>query len=233
MQQKGEFKMINFIHLSDLHIHKNKKNKDNLNCIKIVDFIINKYTGEEQENKVYDNNEIYDKIKPLILITGDITDDGDEEQYEIAVSILENLTKKGFKILAVPGNHDYGTIGNIYTEKSQSLFQEYILSNLMNNSEAQNSENSMEDIFPIVNTIKNENSKPIVFIGIDSVVGNEDELLHFARGEVGKPQRIKLNKEIKNAIALDAKIVVYFHHHPFYRNFFKRLVLEMDDGKRY
>ena len=206
--------MVKFIQLSDLHIHGSEK-EDNVNCRKIMDFIVNKYSNDKQNEK------------PIILLTGDITDDGKENQYKIAVDILKPLVDNEFKVLATPGNHDYGLAGNIYTEKSQQLFQDYILGELIDIPKAKQQGIKMEDIYPMV-TIEGD----VLFIGLDSVVGNEDEFLHFASGEVGKPQRKELVNILKTNANSGKKVVVYFHHHPFYRNLFKKIVLEMDDAKK-
>ena len=205
--------MVRFIHLSDLHIRKDMKKTENKNCIKIVDFIIKKYENEP--------------IKPIILITGDIVDDGDEKQYKAAVKILKPLTEY-FTILACPGNHDYGPCGNFYTEKSQALFQKYILGNLLNNKEAKKAGITLEDIFPTEHTVDE-----VVFIGVDSVVGNENEFGHFASGEVGEKQRTALAEKLKAIGQMGKKAVVYFHHHPIhYQSGINKPFMEMDDAKQ-
>lgn len=198
---------IKFIHISDLHIHTIER-RDNRNCRKVVDFILKRYPDE----------------KPVVLITGDLVDDGKESQYKNAVDILKPLVNAGFQLLPTPGNHCYGPFGNIYTEESQQFFQDYILDELIKLPEASRYGTKMEDIYPMV-TIEGD----VLFIGLDSVVGNEDEFLHFASGEVGKPQRKKLAIILKRNPG--RKVVVYFHHHPFYRNGFKKFVMEMDDAK--
>jgi 3',5'-cyclic AMP phosphodiesterase CpdA len=189
---------IKFIHISDLHIHATER-RDNRNCRKVVDFIGRHYPDE----------------KPIVLITGDIVDDGKEVQYQNAVSILKPL---------VNGNHSYGPFGNIYTEESQQLFQDYILDKLIKLPEASRYGTKMEDLYPMV-TIKDN----VLFVGLDSVVGNENDFLHFASGEVGEIQREKLAIILRRNPG--RKVVVYFHHHPFYRNGFKKFVMEMDDAK--
>jgi 3',5'-cyclic AMP phosphodiesterase CpdA len=199
--------MVKFIQLSDLHLHSTERT-DNRNCRRIVNFILNRYQNE----------------KPIVLLTGDITDDGAERQYKKAVNILRPLVLEGFRILPTPGNHDYGFAGNFYTEESQQLFQNYILDELIKLPEASQPGTIMEDIYPMV-TIEGD----VLFIGLDSVVGNEDEFLHFASGEVGKPQRKKLATILKRNPG--RKVVVYFHHHPFCRGFLKKFVMEMDDAK--
>ncbi|MCP4113001.1 MAG: hypothetical protein GY749_46985 [Desulfobacteraceae bacterium] len=196
--------MVKFLHLSDLHIHSSNGKDDNVNCKKVVDYIISKYTGD----------------KPVVLLTGDIVDDGAKAQYENAVTLLKPLVDNQFKVLAAPGNHDYGLWGNFYTEKSQRYFQEYILGELLNNEDAKKNVN-MEDLYPMETVVGN-----VLFIGIDSVVGNEDEFMHFASGEVGGKQREEL-KIILRDKAAGKQVVVYFHHHPFDRRF----VMELDDAK--
>ena len=60
--------MIRLIHLSDLHIHGSNKKIDNINAIKIVDYIIDRYAHNQGE-------------KPVALITVDISDDGKKNLY--------------------------------------------------------------------------------------------------------------------------------------------------------
>lgn len=204
--------MVKFIQLSDLHIHGTDK-EENVNCKIIVEFIIKRYSGYSTGKK------------PVVLLTGDIVDDGKEDQYHNAVEILKPLVKNQFKVLACPGNHDYGPYGNFYTEKSQAYFQEYILNKLLKAPKAGQEGVKMEDFYPMVDTIDD-----VMFIGIDSVVGNENAFLHFASGEVGDRQRKKLAGILQENEMLEdnkKRVVVYFHHHPFFRD----VGLEMDDAK--
>ncbi|MCK5313418.1 MAG: metallophosphoesterase [Desulfobacteraceae bacterium] len=198
--------MAKFIHISDLHIHKDNDKEDNRNCRNMVRKIVSSYAVK----------------KPVVLISGDIVDDGHEEQYKNAVEILSPLVDKEFNVLAAPGNHDYGPLGNFYTEESQMFFQKYILGELLGHSEASQDGVTMEKLYPMTTSVDNT-----LFIGIDSVVGAEDELLHFASGEVGINQRNKLQDILHENRNSGKNIVVYFHHHPFNRKF----VMEMDDAK--
>lgn len=76
--------MVKFIQLSDLHIHKDNDKEDNLDCMKVVGYIINRYSVD----------------KPIVLLTGDIVDDGAKDQYKNAVKILQLLVDNGFTVLA-------------------------------------------------------------------------------------------------------------------------------------
>ena len=204
--------MVKFLHIGDLHLHKSNRKEDNENTIKVVDYIIRKYSNCPDG-------------KPVIMQIGDIVDDGAKSQFKNAVELLKPLVDEGFKVLACPGNHDYGYRGNFYTEKSQAYYQEYILADLLNNKDAQKPGVVMEDLYPMVDKIKD-----VVFIGVDSVVGNEDQALHFASGEVGEEQRGKL------AVILEKnkgkKIVVYFHHHPFCQEkWIHKITHDIDDSR--
>jgi 3',5'-cyclic AMP phosphodiesterase CpdA len=199
--------MMTFIHLSDLHIHGDMKKEDNVNCRAIVRRIIRSYPG---------------RSKPAILLTGDIVDDGKEDQYINAVKLLRPLVKKGFRLLPCPGNHDYGKFGLFYNHKSRQYFQVYILGRLLGMAKARNTQQTrLWDLYPMVTVLGDT-----AFIGLDSVVGNRDELVTFASGEVGESQRKQLNQALHKH--RKKQRVVYLHHHPFMREF----TMELDDAKQ-
>jgi 3',5'-cyclic AMP phosphodiesterase CpdA len=205
--------MVKFLHIGDLHLHTSNEKEDNKNWIKVRDYILEHYANEPNE-------------KPIIVQIGDIVDDGSEKQYKNAVETFKPLVENGFKILACPGNHDYGFRGNVYTEKSQALYQKYILGELLNNEQARDGNVKMEDLYPMVDEIND-----VLFIGVDSVVGNENQLLHFASGEVGDEQRKTLAKLL--AEHSGKKIVVYFHHHPFCQEkWTHKLTHDIDDSRK-
>lgn len=201
--------MVKFIQLSDLHIHGSMQTADNICAKKIVNYIANRYAT---------------KNKPVVLITGDIVDDGKKRQYKNAVNILRPLVEDGFKVLAVPGNHDHGKYGNIYQKKSRNYFRQYILGDLLSHPDAIEESRGYADLFPLEDVVKD-----ILFIGVDSSIGNfNDELTHFASGEVGQEQREKISNIIRDSKYSTKKKVIYFHHHPFIRDY----TMEMDDAKK-
>lgn len=56
---------------------------------------------------------IKDDIQPgLVLITGDLSKDGEVLSHEYVVSKLDELKAQGIQTLVVPGNHDRGANGN-------------------------------------------------------------------------------------------------------------------------
>jgi len=134
----------------------------------------------------------------IIVITGDLADNANKpEQREEAASGLEDLQARGYSILAVPGNHDYGTgtIGNI---RNVRLFKERLYKD--------------SDItFPKADIINN-----VAFIGLDSTA--EELNWHdriFAQGELGRAQLERLEKILNDNEILRMKKIVYLHHHPF------------------
>ena len=55
-------------------------------------------------------SKIKDDIQPdMVLITGDLTKDGEALSHQYVADKLEELTDVGIKALVIPGNHDWGT----------------------------------------------------------------------------------------------------------------------------
>lgn len=53
----------------------------------------------------------------VVVVSGDITDDGTKEQYDLAYELLSPL--RGHLLLC-PGNHDYGPLGIEYNEECEA-----------------------------------------------------------------------------------------------------------------
>jgi len=99
-QQTMEF---NFIQISDLHLFADKQKKLNgITTYKSLNTIINHINQQKME---------YD----FVLISGDITESGEEQAYENACSLLKTLGKPFFWI---PGNHDKKTTMKGFSEKN-------------------------------------------------------------------------------------------------------------------
>lgn len=172
--------MKKIIHLSDLHVGYE-------DCGAKFRTIIDNITFLKQPADNY-----------IIVITGDIVDNAmHSENADEAVEAIALLEERGYKVLVVPGNHDYGT-GTRGDEKFVDLFKEKYFK-------------SREITYPKLDIIDE-----IAFIGLDSTA----EELHWAdrflsEGELGKEQLSRLKKILNEPEVISRKKVVYLHHHPF------------------
>ena len=74
-----------------------------------------------RERKMVDNSQqLYDEMMTrimttspdLVLITGDLTKDGEQVSHEYVISKLDKLRASGIQVLVIPGNHDRGANRN-------------------------------------------------------------------------------------------------------------------------
>jgi 3',5'-cyclic AMP phosphodiesterase CpdA len=136
----------------------------------------------------------------VVVVTGDISEDATErETHEEASIQFRRLEDAGFRVLAAPGNHDYGT-GTVGDAEYVARFKERFF--------------GTEDIrYPKLDVIGG-----IAFIGLDSMA----EEVHwydrlFAEGEIGEEQLERLEDTLgSGAVKAAARTVVYLHHHPFH-----------------
>ena len=176
------------LHLSDLHVGKSKSELRNFR--RIVKGVI----------------ERFGKDKLTVLITGDIVQDGREEQYKEAAEALKPLMdKRNINLWAVPGNHDYGWVGLHAEKKKFEHFKKYFYG-------SEHIAYPHRDIDDLGN----------YFVGLNSMKAEDDYwdgLL--ADGELGFKQIGNLAgmlNSIVEEIGSDRKkrkIIVYLHHHPF------------------
>jgi 3',5'-cyclic AMP phosphodiesterase CpdA len=178
---------MKFIHISDLHFHRDKRdNKDALKALKNI---------KERYAEHY------------LLVTGDITDDGHEEQYEQAFDALKPFKKH---IFVCPGNHDFGAVGFIYDRDRAELFDMRLAKPLAQHG------TFAGDNQPVVNVVKDGDEK-VLLIAIDTNLETEVPF-DFACGEIGEKQLKALNAILSNPDNADLTTFLMFHHHPFMRN---------------
>lgn len=172
--------MKKIIHLSDLHI-------GHEDCGVRFRTIIDNITLIKQPAQNY-----------IIVITGDIVENATRnEQIDEAVDALKLLERNGYKVLVIPGNHDYGT-GGLGNRKFVSLFKKKYFGNTA------------------ISYPKTDVIDEIAFIGLDSTA----EELHWhdrflSEGELGKSQLKLLRIILDDPAIAPLKKVVYLHHHPF------------------
>jgi len=168
------------IHLSDLHVGHEE-------CGTRFRTLIDNITFLKQPASNY-----------IILITGDIIENANHaEQSDEAVNAISILEESGYRVLVVPGNHDYGT-GVLGDEKFVGIFKKKYYK-------------SRRISYPKLDIIDE-----IAFIGLDSTA---EELHRFDRflseGELGMVQLRRLKRILSKPEVACRRSVVYLHHHPF------------------
>ena len=184
---------MKILHISDTHFHAIANN----------DALLRRFTYIQSNHPDH-----------KIIITGDITDDGTEEQYAIASRILKPF--KG-RLFFCPGNHDYGTLGSVYTEEAARRFDEF--STVFN-------EGGFIDKVPLVFKIEN-----VQIILLNSNLKTENPF-DFACGEIGKGQLKILKKILKEKLPKDSVRIICLHHHPFIHSDPTMKLLDAEDFVR-
>jgi 3',5'-cyclic AMP phosphodiesterase CpdA len=189
---------MKFIHISDLH-----------------------FGGDESDNEaatsrlhfIYEN---YPEHK--LIVTGDIADDGDKEQFDRAYNALAPFRGR---IYIAPGNHDFGEKGNIYSKERAKRFD-----NMLSNP-LQQGGTFAGDNTPVVNFLIDESDKVMV-IALDTNLETVDPF-DFARGEVGKRQLSFLKTILPDPALKDRTKILVFHHHPLYHGNPTTILIDADE----
>lgn len=169
--------------ISDLHIHMN--DKDNKVIKERLAWLSTKATATD-----------------TIVVTGDITDDGVNEQYSHALKYLKDLrqaTKSS--LILIPGNHDYGILGNIYVPSSKKAFWKMVKELGDNNQSA---------------------LSPFKILPIDTCLASSNPL-DFAQGKLGWYNAIKIKSFALLCKKMHKLSIIACHHTPFDNNYFLRL----------
>jgi 3',5'-cyclic AMP phosphodiesterase CpdA len=181
---------MKLLHISDLHFH--RYDKDNKKTTEALNFVSQQFPDHH------------------LVVTGDITDDGHEVQYDRAYDALKRFVPK---LHLSPGNHDFGFAGNFYDKRRAKLFDQYLSTQLGQNGKFKGFNK------PVVNNLE-ENGTQVVLISLDS---NRETWWpgDFACGRIGLYQRWHL-KRLLNRHSHAVRIVC-FHHHPFERKFYLKM----------
>jgi 3',5'-cyclic AMP phosphodiesterase CpdA len=171
---------VNIIHLSDLHIGKSNNLKK---ARSIVDWIV-------------DNQDLHQS--KIVVISGDLVDDGETWQFEEARDLIETLRGEDFTVFAAPGNHDSGPDGFMESPESKRNFRDLI---------------SHVAEYPAV-FIKSGQA----FVLLDSMEAEMEKTeIWGAQGYLGLKQLQKLDlllDELGDNPAVE-NVIVILHHHPF------------------
>lgn len=178
---------MKFIHLSDLHFHRSKS--DNLSAVAVLDHVKQNFP------------------RHYLVITGDITDDGHEKQFERAFEALKPF--KG-RVFICPGNHDFGAAGNFYSRERAVRFDEMLSVPLDQGG------TFTRDNTPVVHVLSEQNHD-VMLIALDSNL-ETDHFFDFACGEVGGKQLSALDAILSNPSSGRLTKILFLHHHPFIHN---------------
>lgn len=177
--------MIRIIHISDLHI------TQNADANRGVDSLL---------TSVYQKHFSDTSGVTRLLLTGDIIDNGREDELRQAEQLLGRF--KG-KIIVTPGNHDYGIAGTFSSTKdARRRFEE-----LCN---ALGAPSGFIDRTPVQTELSFESSK-LLLIGINSTNENTSPG-GYATGWIEKNQ-LNMLESILETENLQPKLV-YLHHRP-------------------
>ncbi len=187
--------MIRVLHVSDLHFSQDPQNNNEI--LKLTDKVYKAGFGENDH----------------LLISGDVADDGDPLQFKNAVKGLKAFAPR---ILAVPGNHDYGPIGNGYSAASAKYFDANFLPALSIPGPY------MKKTTPVVKVLDDGKGTKVLTVGLNSNLMTTT-VLDFARGEVGGPQLKALEGVLTSADYAGMPRLVYLHHRPQPCNIFLAL----------
>ena len=171
---------MNLIHLSDLHIGKSNNYEKSQ---RIVEWI--------SENPDIHQAEV-------VVISGDLVDDGEPWQFEKARVLVDRLREAGYLVLAAPGNHDYGPDGCREDLENKRVFRDMI---------------SQVAEYPAVFFHEGQ-----AYVILDSMEGEmERREIWGAQGYLGLNQLQRLDRlldELKDNPAVE-NVVLVLHHHPF------------------
>ena len=145
----------------------------------------------------------------VLVVTGDIVDDGKENQYVHALRLL--LPFSG-RIVIVPGNHSFGTLGMFYSKECHKRFTKL--------------RHALCADKPYLFRVDGEAVGEIIVLDSCMRTGS---LVDFAQGQIGRWNLWKLKRKLDAMKKAGAISVVALHHNPFYQDWFCRL----NDAKRF
>ena len=181
---------MKILHISDIHIGGEESEVEEWRQAEKLVRLIKREWGNDPE-------------KPLILITGDVVDDGREVEFIEARRIFRTFHRAGFQVAPLPGNHDYGWNGAYAQEKRFKLFKKYLMGI------------ETRVTYPHV-PYADDDVTVITLNSMKAETGFWDGLL--ADGELGDDQLTELAELIATLRAerrRNHRIVVALHHHPF------------------
>ena len=147
-----------------------------------------------------------DREDDVLVITGDIVDNGSKEEYERAHELL--VPYFAGRALVCPGNHDIGRLGNLYSERALKRYR------------------ALEKA---LGSHPSTTVCGVAFVGLDST----KKTVHpfdAARGQIGSDQLSWLSERLSQATKAGLKSVVYLHHYAHHNGKIDDIALRLVDG---
>jgi 3',5'-cyclic AMP phosphodiesterase CpdA len=178
--------MIEIYHISDLHF-----GKKNIKARKLIKALDERFEITKSRNK-------------YLLVTGDITQSGTREQYEMALESLEPFKNR---IFFVPGNHDYGDFwGVTYDDRKAKDFDAFF-------SQKLDERQKYYDKKPYVRLLSENEGNKVLLIGLNSCL--KIEKFKGAFGLVGYRQLCILKETLALEKYAHVPKLVFLHHIPY------------------
>ncbi len=179
--------MIEIFHVSDLHFGKSLERNREAGTLLL---------------KIHQQFPFTEKSNRYLLVTGDITDGGDTDQYKLAEEALSAF--KG-RVFVTPGNHDYGHWGWQYSKESAEYFDAPFAKSLGFTHRFFG-----KKVFS--RQLKGgSDGSPFLIIGLNSC--SKEGLIDLAEGEVGERQRKQLGVILGKYNPQIPKLL-FLHHVP-------------------
>jgi predicted MPP superfamily phosphohydrolase len=182
--------MLRIYHVSDLHFH--GKQEKNQGPIRLLNNVWRMFMAGDTGNS-------------YLLVTGDISDDSEEDQYEQAIQALRPFADLG-KLLVVGGNHDAAWQGAIYSGHRERRFDDHFLKPL-------GIQHSFLQKDPAASELADGEGTEVLAIGLSSIRQTEDSW-DLAVGEVGRKQLQALDDLLGRQEYEGHWRLVYLHHRP-------------------
>lgn len=195
--------MTRIIHISDTHFTSSHRTLDS-------DYLIDSQNSALRSDQLAGyltaNKKLLDSS--TVVITGDVTDSGDESDYKIAKDFIARLVAAGFEVHVVPGNHDYSKEGNLRFGQHELLCAK------------SRYDHFVQYLAPGVTYPYCKQIGDTFLVALDSLqgefTGKPDDC---AQGRLGVNQLAALKQlidELQPQRAAKQKVVVCLHHSPFH-----------------
>lgn len=168
----------------------------------------------------------FDPTTDYLVVTGDITSDGEDDQIAEAVKALWSFKDR---LLLCPGNHDYGPLGNLYQEETARRFDDVLLRKL-GLDKVQSGPAGFYSKRVVPRVLHDGAGIRVLALGLNSNLKTKNPT-DFAQGELGPVQIAELRGMLLDPQYAGMWVLVYLHHRPQYLGPIMELGFGMHDAE--